>query len=736
MKFLTHPLTKRAAYTVLFGATLTACGSGGSTTDQNNVLSSSMDGTRSMSLGTYVPQSRGTTTGTNTNTGATNPAGTITTVRFEGTSSAAQTNVPVTFGQVFVAGDLPANSGLVGRLEDGSSLPLQVDVKAKHADGSVRHAIISTVLPTLNVSEVRSMSLIRGTAAAATPAAITAPLDAGFTASVSATLNGVRYSASADQLMRSGKAKVWLTGGAANEWHVMAPLTTSSGIQHPYLTARFAIRWYPTVKKARVDTVVENTWAFEANPNNYTYNAEVVVGGKTVYSNPSMTHYHHARWRQLAWWGSATPEVNVKHNTGYLIATKAVPNYDQAISVPEASLNALKAEWTGAITQPMATGLAIPSMPTTGGRRDIGLLPSWTVMYLLSMDKRAREVTLGTADLSGSWSSHIRDKQTDLPVSVNDYPYMSVLGRGSDTFNWKLARDEKFPACAVAGGCGVPNDHDTSHQPNLAYVPYLVTGDYYYLEELQFWGMYSTLVDNPYYRGFEKGIVSPDQVRGQAWSLRTLAEAAYITPDSHPLKSQFLGFIDNNLDWYNNTYTTGAATSNALGVITNGYAIVYEDGTGLAPWQDDFFTSAVGHAAELGFVKAETLLRWKVKFPIARMVGQGACWIGAANYSMKVRDSYTSPIYSTIAQVYKKSSPDYTSTACASDAMAKVLGLRVGEMFGYAPEATGYPANMQPALAYAASYGGTEGQKAWALFEQRNFKPNYAYAPQFAIKPR
>ncbi|MCC2973026.1 hypothetical protein [Massilia sp. IC2-476] len=736
MKFLTHPLTKRAAYTVLFGATLTACGSGGSTTDQNNVLSSSMDGTRSMSLGTYVPQSRGTTTGTNTNTGATNPAGTITTVRFEGTSSAAQTNVPVTFGQVFVAGDLPANSGLVGRLEDGSSLPLQVDVKAKHADGSVRHAIISTVLPTLNASEVRSMSLIRGTASAASAAPITAPLDAGFTASVSATLNGVRYSASAEELMRSGKAKVWLSGATATEWQVMAPLTTSTGVQHPHLTARFAIRWYPATKKARIDTVVENNWAFEPKVQTFTYDANLTVGGKTVFNKPGMMHYHHARWRQLAWWNGASPEVNVKLNTGYLIATRAVPNYDQTLSIPESQLSALKTEWNGAITEPMATGLALKNMPTTGGRRDIGLLPGWTVMYLLSMDKRARDVTLGTADLSGSWSQHVRDKQTDMPVSVIDYPYMSVLGRGGDMINQKTGRDERFPDCLSPTSCYTPNEQDTAHQPNLAYVPYLVTGDYYYLEELQFWGMYSAFVDNPYFRGFEKGLVIPDQVRGQAWSLRTLAEAAYITPDSHPLKSHFTTFVNNNLDWFNNTYTTGAATGNALGVITNGYSIVYDEGTGLAPWQDDFFTSAVGHAAELGFTKAENLLRWKVKFPIARMVGQGACWIGAANYTMKVRDSANSPIYATIGEVFKKSSPDYLSTACGSEAMAKVLNLRVGEMSGYAPEATGYPANMQPALAYAASYGGTEGQKAWALFDQRNFKPNYAYAPQFAIKPR
>ena len=65
--------------------------------------------------------------------------------------------------------------------------------------------------------------------------------------------------------------------------------------------------------------------------------------------------------------------------------------------------------------------------------------------------------------------------------------------------------------------------------------------------------------------------------------------------------------VNNNLDWYNSNYTNNPGT-NKLGVITNGYVFAYNDGHGLAPWQDDFFTSAIGHAAELGFTKANALL--------------------------------------------------------------------------------------------------------------------------------
>ena len=76
------------------------------------------------------------------------PAGGITGVVVENTGG-EQTRVPLTFGQVFAPGDLPRGAGLIGKLADGATLPLQVDVKATHADGSVRHAVISALLPRL-----------------------------------------------------------------------------------------------------------------------------------------------------------------------------------------------------------------------------------------------------------------------------------------------------------------------------------------------------------------------------------------------------------------------------------------------------------------------------------------------------------------------------------------------------------------------------------------------------------
>jgi hypothetical protein len=676
------------------------------------------------------------------------PPGGVTDITIESASTAPplQTTVPVTFGQVFAPGALAKGESLLGKFADGATIPLQLDVKATHADGSVRHAVVSGVVPQLIAGKPQAVALVKsgpatdllaGAASAIGNLTVTAAglLGKGFGATVSATIAGQRYSASLDKLLVQQKADAWLAGPIVHEWHVAAPLKTDQGAQHPHLAARFAVRWYHGAGKARVDVAVENNWAYEPAPQNFTYDAEVTVGGKQVYAKQALTHLHHARWRKVFWWGEA-PRVHLRHNSAYLIASQALPNYDQSVMVDEASLSALQAKWSGPKTEPMGVGLANPAMPTTGGRPDIGLLPGWAAMYLLSMDPRAKQATLGTADLAGSWSAHYRDKRTGQPVSLLDYPYMTIVGQRGDTLNPATGKHEAFPACPSTDACATPYHHDISHQPAFAYLPYLVTGDYYYLEELQFWAMYDVFASNPGYRQNVKGLLLSEQVRGQAWALRTLAEAAYITPDGHRLKSHFTRILDSNLEWYNANYTNNPA-ANALGAIVNGYALGYKDGTGLAPWMDDFFTSAVGHVAELGFAQAAPLLAWKAKFPVSRMVGPGVCWITGAIYAMTVRDSASSPIYGSIEEAYRAShTPEFLALPCAGPEMAAALKLRVGEMTGYSATTIGYPSNMQPALAYAASVSGDAGKRAWAQFMARSVKPNYGTGPQFAIVPR
>ncbi len=651
--------------------------------------------------------------------------------------------VPLTFGQVFKPGAVGRGEQLGMALADGSTLPLQADIKARHADGSLRHVILSAVIPAPKAGKPIALGLVKARRpdTAKTGKGHDASLDAllrsGADATIEATVDGKRYTAALGRLLVQARPVLWLDGPVAREWQVAAPLAGPDGQPHPHLAARFAVRWYPALDRARVDLTVENNWAFVPGPRNFTYDVRVTVGGKEAYASKALTHYHHARWRKLFWLGGA-PSVHLRHDSGQLIDSLAVPNYDRSIVVDERALARLHADWQGPRTAPMGNGLAMRSMGTTGGRPDIGLLPGWAVMYLLGMDRRAAEITLGTAEQAGSWSTHFRDERTGLPASVLDFPYMARAGTPSvDARNRATGKNEQLPACPDSDACASPLKADVAHQPAFSYLPYLLTGDHFHLEELQFWAMYNVLSSNPAYRQNRKGLFKQEQVRAQAWAMRTLGQAAYVTPDDHPLKRDFRHILESNLDWYNATYTHNRE-ANGLGIVAkNGKDVTYDKKRGMAPWQDDFFTASMGHLAELGFGKARELLVWKAKYPVSRMTGKGSCWIQGAMYSMVVRDSPSAPFYASIGEAYRASiAPELLPLPCAGEEMAAALKLRVGEMPGYSASNVGMPSNMQPALAYAADVLGEPGRLAWRQFMARSVKPNYGTGPQFAIVPR
>jgi len=483
---------------------------------------------------------------------------------------------------------------------------------------------------------------------------------------------------------------------------------------------------------------------------NLTYDVDVEVAGRSVYAKSALEQYHHSRWHQSGWWDPArVPVINLKHNAAYLMATKAVPNYDSRI-VP--SENALAAMGTGP-TGPMTIGPLVSYMPTAGGRGDIGPLPSWSVMYLLSMDKRARDAMMAAADGSGTWSIHYRDENTGYPVRTDNEANKRITTHGN------MSGQGPLPVPRYVNGVlgHTPLEADTAHQPSLAYLPYLVTGDYYYLEELQFWTAWNPLGTDPGNNGLGQGLVRWQQLRGQAWSLRTLGHSAYITPDSHPLKAYFTKQLDNNLEFYHKTYVVG--NPNKLGLY---------DGSGelsasveISPaWQDDFLTWSFGYLSELGFTKATPILQWKAKYPVGRMTAPGYCWIQGAAYKLKFRDSPTSPVYETFEQLYKSNYEGpvhyddngtafihpqglkYIDQPCGSQAQVDFLSLvhhfqfEFKRMTGYSDSTIGYPANMQPALAVSATSGIPNATQAWALFDSRSAKPPYQNSPQWAIVPR
>jgi hypothetical protein len=741
------------ASVVLLAAGVAACGGGAaSSTGTGSTVSLA-----TVSTG-YVPKPIPPTTldpsvpsagGTSAQAGAV-----ITDVRIQNTG-AAQTNVPFTFGQVFAVGQLQPSEGLAAKLADGTVMPLQVDVKATHADGSVRHAIISGVLPSLDAGKTQKLDLAKSTVSGAGNATPQSLLAAGLTSTVTINLNGVTYTASLADALASATPAKWLSGNIASEWFANAPLKTASGAVHPLLTARFGVRWYSGLtKQARVEVVVQNDKTFIA-AQQYTYDVNINVDGKSVYTKNALTQYNHTRWHQYFWWdASRQPAIHIQHNTAYLIASKAVSNYDQSVVIPESVLTDMGQSLTADNTGPSKIGTVVPYMGQAGGRGDLGPLPDWSVNYLLSMDKRAKDVMMANADGSGSWSMHLRDENTNYPVRTDNEA--NKLLSVHPNYSW--SGPMPVPRCADEHGCDTPYSVDVAHEPSLVYLPYLVTGDYYYLEEMQFWAVLNPLGTAPGYSGLGQGLLRWNQVRGQAWALRALGEVAYVTPDSDPLKAYFTKQLDNNLNFYTQTYVVG--NPNNLGIY-DGSGEGSAAAVSTAPWQDDFFTWAFGYLTELGFTKAQPILQWKAKFPVGRMTADGYCWVMGAPYQMPYTRDSNGVVLKSFAELYQanfggdtvpddlgtyKTAPGkgkFIDLPCGSQAQADYLnvingnwGWQLGRMNGLSGSTLGYASNMQPALAVAATSGIPNATKAWDIFQARTLKPEYNKNPQWNIIPR
>jgi hypothetical protein len=332
----------------------------------------------------------------------------ITSIAVVNQSTSALSQVPVTFGEVFRDGDIPAGASLSASLADGTRLPLQVDAKTTNADGSLRNAVLSTRVPSMASGSSVQVKL----ASAASPLAGSAVqlselLATSFDAEVDLTLGGTKYSATARSLLQSGaNLKQWLSGPVASEWIVSGPVKTSGGTPHPHLTAYFHVRAYRApgggVDRVRVDTVMENGWTEVAAPATFNYTAQILVGGQSVYTQ-TISHYDHSRWHKQFWWPSAA-NVAIEHDTAYLQSTLAVPGYAN-VKPTDAYLNGLMQSAT-----PMGHGDLTQYFPDTGAQNQIGPLPVWAANYITSgADPRAYRNLLANDDSAGSYSIHYRD---------------------------------------------------------------------------------------------------------------------------------------------------------------------------------------------------------------------------------------------------------------------------------------------------------------------------------------
>lgn len=537
-----------------------------------------------------------------------------------------------------------------------------------------------------------------------------------------------------------GRVRELISGPNLSSWLYYSPID-----KHAHLSAWFEVRLHAN-GDIEVLPWIENGWLKVAQPNSFSGTLSFSLAGEQRMSQ-ALTLPHHSRTAAIAgapepYRVSGTGFAELLHRVDYLQETRLVPSYFSGIS--EACIARQARTF-----QPLAQ-LGFPAgMGSAGYSPSIGLLPEWDVCYLAGgAEIRTRATVMAHGLAAGRYGIHYRDSSSNKPLAFSAYPHLCLgdspaLGISS---NGSSSKNEYTPTAAGQA----PPTWASSHHPSVGYLAYLLSGWFYFAEQVQFSATLHYLKQTDVPRQGSTGLLLPNAgantTRGAAWALRTLAQAVAVTPDSDStLRDELLRSLSANISAYHALYV--AQPNNPQGICAPYSDYVAGDGKYQhAMWMEDFLTAAFGHIKALRLPLApavanqlDDFFAWKAGSAVGRLGPAGEAgayhFCDAAQYTVSIAPSDTpdfqtgkGPWYGDWGQVYQ-ATLGKTNASGASDQ------LRGGNW----PDASSYWGNLQPALVYAVEHGAPGASAAYQRMRGasnwQEFLSSAKNAPVWALRP-
>lgn len=624
-------------------------------------------------------------------------------LRLRSASGREISDQPLQFGRPFAKGEIRDCPQVL--LNGTPAQSAQVDVKTRHPDGSVRFAIISAVVPSVPAADDVAVSFSNEVCSA--PAALTSAdmLAARFDFDAQIILNnGAAGTASARDMLSRGQYTLWTQGPVVTTAIIAdhSAKTQDMGVDaQKSLRPMFEVQFWPAISKARVRVILEATDTEKVQ--NQTYDVSVKTGAGApveVMSASGVKHNFMSRWSRVFWIGNAPEALDIDYGLAYLTRTRALPNYDASIQISAVAKKATLDAWAAAPKGLFEHGLWQKNMGVAGGRPDLGPYPKWMVAWLYDGSAKLKDVALGQADLAAAWPMHLREgnaaKSADrartlaaLGKPVSGYARPTLAYTSLD-YSYTRSADRIAVVGDRSGNGWAP---DNAHQPQPFFIPYLLTGEHFYQEQMQFWAGFS-LLDKPWglygYYCYSKNF-SPEylgiggEVRGTAWAMRMAAEAAWAAPDADTAARTWLNDAveDTITRWEgtrgiareNNTSRPDWQWARSQGDCSNGEVAgqnplhYWETGNAgygsnasiaryQAVWQYAFLMYSLNRAAELGH-PAEALKQWAAPFFVDAALHSNGAGYHLADYTIPVIDAQTGTFYQDWGAVHAEYA-DYT----------------------------------------------------------------------------
>jgi hypothetical protein len=147
-----------------------------------------------------------------------------------------------------------------------------------------------------------------------------------------------------------------------------------------------------------------------------------------------------------------------------------------------------------------------------------------------------------------------------------------------------------------------------------------------------------------------------NQVRGLAWSLRTLANAAFLLPTNDPMRGYFDAKLRGNLAKMVQIYIQERAHKSA-GPLEGWVSGAYEPMGVLAPWQQGFLAIVLNWANDMGYRDAGQIVGWMSNFITGLFTNreQGFDPDRGAAYNVKVFHLSDGSLLNTWADAFEES---------------------------------------------------------------------------------
>lgn len=548
-------------------------------------------------------------------------------VRLGNVSGGTLTNYPVQLGRPFVQSEI-ANYPQIGQCATSACSSVtwldtahyQSDVKARWADTTVKHAIISFVVASLPTGS--TYFTFRNSASANnTPIDKTAMLAGGFDfdAVTQVTFAGPTVvSTSARTMLNAHSGSIpdcetvnWSTAtnttmcywlkGPINTTVVIADHSLARaydfGIDaNKSLRPVFEASFWPTTSQTRVRFAVENSSSIVLQDQSLSGGVALTIGSASpasVYTFGSVLQQAGSRWTRVGWNGGTPSDlVDIDYNMAYLVSTKALPNYNTTLpAISGSTITSQYSSWTGASKNIYDAGLWQTAMGTGGGRPDIGPFTAWHVRWMYTGDYRMRLMALGLSDLASAWGVSIREGTSGKTMATgvsNIGRMVSPFSRATTAFGVGCSSPCSGPnygySFTVAGdrvvtvGNTTVGTHnwlfDPAHLPEIWSESYLLTGDWYYLDTGLLWAGWLANYANGaatgqnYGRGAtgKEGCLPPTELRAASWTFRNRVEMWSATPDAMNEKAALASLINDAIacEEGSHSITTGIFNGNAV----------------------------------------------------------------------------------------------------------------------------------------------------------------------------